>query len=120
MKVDNAGFHVGLGILASVDFILFIKARKRLKLFSIILFGFLCLEIILQYIPSKVAWSLWWFIHIPSAVILGDEIFERFGIIISTAAHLLDLVLWSAMIMIPMLVNYYIECRSDNSVKLYK
>jgi hypothetical protein len=41
-------------------------------------------------------WGLWMTAHLPSIVALGvDEIVERHGVFISTAAHFADLLLWA-------------------------
>lgn len=41
-------------------------------------------------------WGLWMAAHLPSIAALGvDEIVERHGVFISTAAHLADLLLWA-------------------------
>jgi hypothetical protein len=41
-------------------------------------------------------WGLWMTAHLPSIAVLGvDEIVERHGVFISTAAHFADLLLWA-------------------------
>jgi hypothetical protein len=43
--------------------------------------------------------GVWWAVHMPSAMALGvDEIVERHGTVVSTALHLGDFFLWSALI----------------------
>ena len=45
----------------------------------------------------------------PSAVLLGDETLERHGLLISTIAHIGDLVLWSALLSIPVAVKVRLD-----------
>jgi hypothetical protein len=55
---------------------------------------------------SGIGEALWWLIHSPSAIALGlDEILETHGAVVSTTAHVADLVFWSALLTVPIIVR---------------
>jgi hypothetical protein len=105
MKVDPVAAHIiGTSILLASGLGLFCMRKRLLQVFALFLLGFLLLEILISSVGFGKA--LWWAIHLPSAIVLGaDETLERHGVIPSTVFHLADLVLWSALLSIPMAIR---------------
>ena len=116
MKVDPRAFFTGIGILAVIATALFFTGKKILRLFASILLGLIILDLLLIFVPSRLTEDAWWILHLPSAAILGfDEILERHGLFISTICHFADLILWSAVIIAPLMIREYLQRKAGNS-----
>jgi hypothetical protein len=100
MKVDYTAFLISSGVLVYISMMLFCIRKRLLRIFLSIFIGFIVLEFLLPFLG--IGQGLWWCIHLPSVIILGvDETLERHGVFISTFFHFADLILWSAILMIP-------------------
>jgi hypothetical protein len=99
MKIDPQSVHVGIGIVSVVAGGLGIWRRRLSRIFAACLAGFLVLELFCFIVGVELLIPVWRAVHIPSAIALGaDEILERHGAVVSTAFHLGDFFLWSALI----------------------
>ena len=97
-KVNERALYAGIASLAIAGVALRAAGPRSLRRFATALLCFAGLEALLVLLGGKVAGSIWWLLHAPSALLLGvDEILERYGPVVSTLAHLGDLVLWSVI-----------------------
>ena len=98
-KVDERALYVGLASLTGVGVVLYRVRSRFLFQFSVAIFSFVGLEVLLGIVGTEAAGAVWWLIHSPSALALGvDEILERHGVVVSTLAHIGDLLLWSLVV----------------------
>ena len=99
MKIDPQSLYIGMGVVATVAGGLGMWRRRLSRMFAgclavLVAFEFVCLIVGLEFLVP-----VWWAVHLPSALALGaDEILERHGAFVSTAFHLGDFFLWSALI----------------------
>ena len=99
MKIDPQSVYVGMGIVGAFAGCLGIWRRRLARIFAASLAGFLLFELFCLVASPDFLRGVWWLVHMPSAIALGaDEIFERHGALVSTAFHLADFFLWSAVI----------------------
>jgi hypothetical protein len=92
-------FWLAVGLLAGFAAILRLFQVRFLSILALTLLGFVAVELILSFIPLDFFGGCWWYLHAPSITVLGfDEILERYGWIVSTAAHAADLLLWSVLL----------------------
>jgi hypothetical protein len=97
-KVDDRALVAGLTGMAALAAFLRVNRSSFLRLLGRAVLCFIGLELVLVVVGGEVLGSLWWAIHLPSALLLGvDEILERNGLVVSTLAHFADLLLWSAV-----------------------
>ena len=90
VTVITAAFIPLAGLLAQ-------SRRGFLRAFAIYLGALAVIDLALLW--TGIAGWLYWWIHCPSAFALGvDEILERHGTLVSSAAHAGDLVLWSILL----------------------
>jgi hypothetical protein len=99
MKINPTAVNITCAVLLPIAASLIHIRKRTIRIFATFLLGFLILEITQNLIG--VGEALWWIIHTPSVIALGDEIVERHGILISTAGHVADLFLWSAVFSLP-------------------
>ena len=99
MKVDPQSVYVGMGAVGAVAGVLGLWRRRLARIFAVSLAGFLAFELLCFLTGLNLLVPVWWAVHMPSAIALGaDEILERHGAVVSTAFHLGDFLLWSALI----------------------
>ena len=110
-KVDAETLAVGLGAFAGLAVLLRLATGRFWRLLSVTLLVLAAVETplyfselltplgLLPYPAILALGSTWWCLHLPSALLLGgDEILERHGLLLSTVAHLADLLLWGTLI----------------------
>jgi hypothetical protein len=99
MKIDADSVYVGMGIVGTFAGCLGVWGRRLARIFAASLAGFLAFELFCLVASPELLRFVWWAVHMPSAIALGaDEILERHGKLVSTAFHLADFFLWSAVI----------------------
>jgi hypothetical protein len=99
MKIDPQSVYLGMGIVGAFAGSLGIWRRRLVRIFAVCLAGFLLFELLCLLGGFELLTPVWWTVHMPSAIALGaDEIVERHGVFVSTALHLGDFFLWSALI----------------------
>lgn len=100
MKCDPTSVTIVTAAFIPVAGALFCIRRKPIQIFAVFLAAIAVLDLVVMW--SGVGGVLWWFMHFPSAIALGvDEIMETHGVLVSTAAHTADLVLWAALLSVP-------------------
>ena len=96
MKCDPTAVTVAATALIPLAAGLYCVRLKAIRNFAVFLGMFALLELTLMWSGSEE--SLWWLMHMPSAIALGvDEILENHGRFVSTLAHVGDLVFWSTL-----------------------
>jgi hypothetical protein len=98
MKVDPQSIQIGMAVVAFIAALLGFCRRRLARVFACYLAAFLAFELFCALVRFDWVESLWWMVHMPSALLLGaDEILERHGALVSTVFHLGDYFLWSAV-----------------------
>jgi|SRR6185369_7181443 len=99
MKINPQSVYVGMGVVGVVAGGLGIWRRRLSRIFAVCLAGFLAFELFCFLVALQFLAPVWWAVHMPSAIVLGaDEILERHGAVVSTAFHLGDFFIWSALV----------------------
>jgi len=99
MKIDPQSVYLGMGVVSVIAGGLGTWRQRLARIFAVCLTGFLIFELLCFLTRLDFFIAVWWAVHTPSAIALGgDEILERHGAIVSTAFHLGDFFLWSALI----------------------
>jgi len=99
MKIDSRSVYFGMVIVGIVAGGLGIWRRPLSRVFAVCLASFLVFELFCFLVGPEFLIPVWWAVHMPSAIALGaDEILQRHGAVVSTAFHLGDIFLWSALI----------------------
>jgi len=99
MKIDPHSVYVGMGLVGAVAGGLGICRRRLSRIFGVCIAAFLLFELFCLVVSLPFIEGAWWGVHMPSAIALGvDEVVERHGAVVSTAFHLGDFFLWSALI----------------------
>ncbi|MBE0537033.1 MAG: hypothetical protein IH624_15320 [Phycisphaerae bacterium] len=98
MKIDVQSIYVGMGIVGLIAGVLSTLRRRLLLSFAVCLAVFLLFELLCLIAGPECLVPVWWAVHFPSAIALGDESVERYGAIVSAAFHVGDFFLWSTLI----------------------
>lgn len=110
MKCDLTAVSIVTGAFIPIAGGLFWLRRRALQFFAMHLAFLSVLDLLLVWVG--VGERLWWLIHFPSDILLGfDEILERHGLLVSTIAHVGDLVFWAGLFTLPIAIR--IACQTN-------